>query len=53
MTKSFFFEFLKEWIVYAIIFNTVFLLDLIAHIVMFGFKRLMKKKTEYLCEFLL
>jgi hypothetical protein len=33
--------------------NTVFLIDLILHMVMFGFKRLMKKKKEYLCEFIL
>ena len=53
MTKSEFLAFSKKWIVYALIINTVFLLDLIVHFVMFGFVRILKKKTEYLCEFLL
>ncbi len=48
-----FFNYIDAWIKYALVINTVFLLDLIAHIVVFGFMRLMRKKSEYLCELLL
>lgn len=53
MSNFEFFNYIDAWIKYALVINTVFLLDLIAHIVVFGFKRLMSKKTEYLCELLL
>ena len=41
------------WIIVALVINTVFLLDLIFHLVIFGFKRLIKRKTEYLFELVL
>ena len=41
LARADFFSYSKPWITYAIVFNTIFLLDLIAHIVFFGFKRLM------------
>ena len=46
-------RYIDAWIILALIINGIFCLDLIAHIVFFGFKRLMEKKTEYLCELLL
>mmetsp|Transcript_13497 Transcript_13497/g.18490 ORF Transcript_13497/g.18490 Transcript_13497/m.18490 type:complete len:84 (+) Transcript_13497:607-858(+) len=46
-------EDINSWIILAFVINTVFLIDLIAHLVVFGFRRLYKKKTEYLAEFLL
>jgi len=54
LMKNFeFFNYIDSWIKYALAINSVFLIDLIAHIVMFGFKRVVSKKTEYLCELLL
>lgn len=54
LMKNFeFFNYIDSWIKYALAINSVFLIDLIAHIVMFGFKRVVKRKTEYLCELLL
>ena len=53
LARADFFSYSKPWITYAIVFNTIFLLDLIAHIVLFGFKRLMKRKKEYFWELIL
>ena len=53
MSNSYFLEYSGEWIIYALIINTIFLFDLIAHIAALGFKRLMVKNKEYLCEFML
>ena len=46
-------EQIHHWIILAIVINSIFLLDLIFHIIIYGLKRLISKKTEYLCEFLL
>ena len=48
-----FLEHARQWIIYALVINSIFLLDLIAHIIFFGFGRLMKKNKEYLWEFIL
>lgn len=53
MSNSLFLEYSGKWITYALVINTIFLLDLIAHIVFLGFKSLMVKNKEYLCEFVL
>jgi hypothetical protein len=53
MKEKNFEDYCKWWITFALIVNTIFLLDLIGHIVLFGFKRLKKKKKEYLIEFVL
>ena len=53
VTHTDYYKYSDQWILYAIIVNTIFLIDLIAHIVFVGFKRLMKKKKEYLCELIL
>ena len=46
-------EQIHHWIILAIVINSIFLLDLIFHIIIYGLKRLITKKAEYLCEFLL
>ena len=46
-------EQIDHWLILAIVINSIFLLDLIFHIIIYGLKRLITKKAEYLCEFLL
>ena len=53
LEDSDFTEYATGWIIIAIIFDALFLVDLVAHIVMFGFKRLMSKRGEYVAEFIL
>ena len=53
MNSTLFISYNRVWIIFALIINTIFLLDLVAHIVIFNsFKRILKK-TEYLTEFIL
>lgn len=52
MNSKAFQKYSRIWIIFAIIINTAFLLDLIVHLWMLGFKRILKK-TEYLTEFIL
>jgi len=44
--KENFYVFIDWWLVFALVLNSVFLLDLIAHVYLFGFKRLMARKKE-------
>ena len=46
-------EQINIWVYVALVINTVFLIDLIFHLIIFGFKRLIKRKTEYLFELVL
>ena len=52
MNTVLFLEYSRAWIVFAFIINSIFLLDLVLHIAVFGFMRIMKK-TEYFTELLL
>ena len=53
ITNIKFYTYRNAWLGLALAMNTIFFLDLIAHIVVFGFIRLMRVKVEYFCEFLL
>ena len=52
MSSDLFFKYSRVWIIFALGINTLFLLDLVVHLWMLGFKRILKK-TEYLTEFIL
>ena len=53
ITNIKFYKYRTSWIGLALAMNTIFFLDLIAHIIVFGFIRLMRNKVEYFCEFIL
>ena len=52
MTSVLFLEYSRMWIIFALVVNSIFLIELVLHIVVFGFMRIMKK-TEYLTELIL
>ena len=52
MNTVLFLDYSRAWIVFAFIINSIFLLDLVLHVAVFGFMRIMKK-TEYFTELLL
>ena len=53
MKSNDFEQYYTMWMIFAVVINTIFLIDLILHIVFFGFKRIMQKKWEYVCELIL
>lgn len=52
MNSKLFLEYSRQWIIFALVINSIFLIDLVLHVAVFGFRRIMKK-TEYVAELVL